>query len=231
MLKNQYILETIAHGLGDMLDQFVFVGGSVIELYASHNIFADVRQTDDVDCIVEVSSKANYDALEYKLRQYGFLDDMSEDAPICRKLYQGIKVDFMPTEESILQFTNRWYKKGFQKAQFYPLSDKKYIKILPASYFIAAKLEAFFSPYRKYNLDVYASHDFEDIIYILDNCDNIVQLIATSDSSVKSYIQQQFNFLLKNKPIIYALNGILRDEENEAKVFGIFKNIASSKIQ
>jgi hypothetical protein len=35
MLKNNSILETIALGLGDMLDQFVFVGGSVIELYAT----------------------------------------------------------------------------------------------------------------------------------------------------------------------------------------------------
>jgi predicted nucleotidyltransferase len=155
---------------------------------------------------------------------------MSEDAPICRKLYKGIKVDFMPTDENILQFTNKWYKEGFKKAQFYPLSAHKSIKILTAPYFIASKLEAFFSPYRKYALDPYASHDFEDIIYILDNCPNILQLIIEADTLVKTYIQQQFDFLLNNKPIVYALNGILRDDENEARLLDIFKSISTLKI-
>jgi predicted nucleotidyltransferase len=151
---------------------------------------------------------------------------MEEDAPICRKLYKGIKVDFMPTEENILQFTNKWYKEGFKYAQFYAISDKTNIKILPVPYFIATKLEAFFSPFRKYNLDLYASHDFEDIVYILDNCDTIIQHIEQSDKTVKVYIQQQFDYLLKNKPVIYALNGILRDNENEARILAIFEKLA-----
>lgn len=230
MPNNKHILETIAHGFGDMLDQFVFVGRTVVELYASSNAFTDVRQTDDVDCVVEVTSLSKFYALEEKLRDYGFHDDMSEDAPICRKLYKGIKVDIMPTEEHILQFTNKWYKEGFKNAETYPLLEQKPIKILPVSYFIAAKLEAFFSPYRKYQLDVYASHDFEDIIYILDNCNDITSKINHSDKAVKGYIQQQFGFLLKNKPIIYALNGILRDSDNETRVFQIFETISSLKI-
>jgi predicted nucleotidyltransferase len=142
-------------------------------------------------------------------------------------LYKGIKVDFMPTEENILQFTNKWYKEGFKYAQLYAISDKTSIKILPAPYFISTKLEAFFSPFRKYNLDLYASHDFEDIVYILDNCDNIVQLIEQSDETVKAYIRHQFDYLLKNKPVIYALNGILRDYENEARILAIFKKLVN----
>jgi hypothetical protein len=172
MPKNVLILEAVAHGLSDMLDQFVFVGGTVVELYASSETYQEARETDDVDCIVEVASRASYYILEEKLRTLGFNDDMDIDAPICRKLYKGIKVDIMPTDEHILQFTNKWYKEGFGNTQNFALSSEKHIKILTAPYFIASKLEAFFSPYRKYNLDVYASHDFEDIIYILDNCDN-----------------------------------------------------------
>jgi predicted nucleotidyltransferase len=226
MIKNRLILETVAHGLGDLLDQFVFVGGTVVGLYASSDTYSEVRETDDVDCVVEVSSLANYYNLEEKLRELGFHDDMEEGAPICRKRYKGIKVDFMPTEEHILQFTNKWYKEGYKYAQFYTISDNKNIKILPAPYFLATKLEAFFSPFRQYHLDAYASHDFEDIVYILDNCDNILQLIDQTDKTVKSYIQQQFDFLLKNKPIVYALNGILRDNENEARVFAIFEQLS-----
>ena len=98
---NKKILETVATGLGDMLPQFVFVGGTVVELYAPPSIRTEVRFTDDVDCVVEVASRARYYDLEEKLRAIGFQDDMDEDAPICRKLYQGIKVDIMPTDESI----------------------------------------------------------------------------------------------------------------------------------
>lgn len=230
MLKNRIALEIVAKGLGDMLDQFVFVGGTVVELYASSDTYAESRQTEDVDCVVEVASLASYYILEEKLRDLGFYDDMDEDAPICRKRYNGIKVDVMPTNENILQFTNKWYAEGFQNAQNYALSKVYSIKILTVPYFIAAKLEAFFSPYRKYNLDPYASHDFEDIIYILDNCDNILSLIENANSNVKTYIQQKFDYLLKNKPIIYALNGILRDTENEKRVFQIFESISDPSV-
>lgn len=225
MFKNKTILSIVAEGLGDMIDQFVFVGGTVVELYASSESYQESRQTDDVDCVIEVTSLANYYLLEEKLRTYGFYDDMDVDAPICRKLYKGIKVDIMPTNEDILQFTNKWYKHGFVCAQNYALSSDRHIKILTAPYFIAAKLEAFFSPCRTYNLDVYASHDFEDIIYILDNCEGILQLIENSDNSVKTYIQQQFDYLLKNKPIVYALSGILRDDENEKRILNIIERI------
>lgn len=230
MLKNRFILETVADGLGDMLEQFVFVGGTVVELYAASDTYQEARQTDDVDCIVEVTSLANYYVLEEKLRSLGFYDDMSEEAPICRKLYRNIKVDIMPTEEHILQFSNQWYKEGFVYAQNYALSSEKQIKILTPPYFIAAKLEAFFSPYRQYNLDVYASHDFEDIIYILDNCAKIEALIANANKTVRTFIRDKFLYLLENKPVMYAFNGILRDDENEERVLSIFKNISYNSI-
>jgi hypothetical protein len=227
MPNNTFILETIAKGLGEILNQFVFVGGTVVELYASSDTYQEARQTDDVDCVVEVTSLANYYVLEEKLRQLGFKDDMFEDGPICRKLYKGIKVDVMPTEEHILKFSNRWYKEGFSNAQNHVLTSSTTIKILPVSYFIASKLEAFFSSSRAHNNDVYASHDFEDIIYILDNCDNIIEQIQTTNDSVKSYIQGKFDFLHKNKPLIYALSGILRDDENEVKVLKIIERIST----
>ena len=71
MFKNKIILSIVAEGLGDMIDQFVFVGGTVVELYASSETYQESRQTDDVDCVVEVSSLANYYVLEEKLRAYG----------------------------------------------------------------------------------------------------------------------------------------------------------------
>jgi predicted nucleotidyltransferase len=229
MGNNYRILEMVATGLSDILPQFVFVGGTVVELYASIAVRSEARFTDDVDCVVEVASLAIYYDLEARLRLLGFQDDMDTDAPICRKLYQGIKVDIMPTDETILKFTNRWYREGFLYAQDYPLSDQLTIKILPVAYFIASKLEAFFSPYRKYHLDMYASHDFEDIIYVLDNCLQIVTLVKKSNVLVKTYLSEKFSYLLQQKSLVYALAGILRDRENEERVLLIMKKMASMK--
>jgi hypothetical protein len=229
MNNNQRILETVAIGLSDILQQFVFVGGTVVELYASMAVRSEARFTDDVDCVVEVASLTIYYELEAKLRLLGFQDDMDTDAPICRKLYQGIKVDIMPTDETILKFTNRWYREGFLHAQDYPLSNQISIKILPVAYFMASKLEAFFSPYRKYHLDMYASHDFEDIIYVLDNCLQVVTLIENSNILVRIYLSEKFNYLLQQKSLVYALSGILRDSENEHRVLNIIKKIGLKK--
>jgi predicted nucleotidyltransferase len=227
MVNNKHLLERVAIGLNDLLPQFVFVGGTVVELYASLAVRSEARFTEDVDCVVEVGSLAHYYDLEEKLRLLGFQEDMDTDAPICRKLYQGIKVDIMPTDETILKFTNRWYKEGFLQAEDYPLSEQIRIKILPVAYFIASKLEAFFSPYRKYQLDMYASHDFEDIIYVLDNCLQIVTRVQKSNLSVRTYLAEKFKYLLQQKSLVYALAGILRDSENEDRVLRIMKQIVA----
>ena len=42
--------------------------------------------------------------------------------------------------------------------------------------------------------------------------------------------REKFLYLLENKPVMYALNGILRDDENEERVLNIFKNIIYDSI-
>lgn len=48
-------------------------------------------------------------------------------------------------------------------------------------------------------IDFYGSHDYEDIIYVLDNRTSIVDEILTSDNAVKNYIQQELA-LIANHP-------------------------------
>jgi hypothetical protein len=61
-----------------------------------------------VDVIVEVGSHAAYATLGERLRKLGFKEDTSEDAPVCRWLIEGVKVDVMPTSAAVLGFGNRW---------------------------------------------------------------------------------------------------------------------------
>jgi hypothetical protein len=78
------MLQIVANGLGDFKDDMVFVGGAVVELYASNPELSDIRPTLDVDCVIELRSKITYAKLEDDLRALGFANDTSKGAPICR---------------------------------------------------------------------------------------------------------------------------------------------------
>jgi hypothetical protein len=45
------------------------------------------------------------------------------------------------------------------------------------------------------------SHDFEDIIYILDNCIDILDNIKNADEDVKNYLKTECESLLENEGI------------------------------
>jgi len=51
---------------------------------------------------VEVASYAEYARFSKRLRNLGFSEDSSEGAPICRWLIDRMKLDVMPTDETIL---------------------------------------------------------------------------------------------------------------------------------
>ena len=67
-------IKTVNEALGDLKENFVFVGGATVSLYADR-MTEEVRPTDDVDVLVEIWSRWDYAALEEKLRQTGFVID------------------------------------------------------------------------------------------------------------------------------------------------------------
>jgi len=68
--------------------------------------------TDDVDILIELINYEGYAAIEEKLREKGFVNDV-DSGVICHYMVQGIVVDVMPTSDEILGFSNKWYKPGF----------------------------------------------------------------------------------------------------------------------
>jgi hypothetical protein len=135
MSLNKMMLTTVAEGLADLLPDMVFVGGAVVELYIPDDIeIAEVRQTEDVDCVAEITGRNDFTELEERLRKLGF---QHEKNIICRWIYKDVIVDVMPTDEKILGFSNRWYREGITHAISYHLSDTTVINILPVTWFIA----------------------------------------------------------------------------------------------
>lgn len=196
-------LRSVANILSAYREQIVFVGGATLSLYASRPELTSIRSTDDVDVVVELVTTGDFYLLQQQLLSLGFTHDTN--APILsRFLYQGLKVDFMPTDPSILGFTNRWYKEGIQQKIEINLGEQVKVYIFSAPYFLASKMEAFLGRGKS---DLFASHDLEDMVYVLDHRPTILEEIRVAPQSVRTYLVEHFNNLMKNSLFEEALLG------------------------
>ena len=75
-----------------------------------------------------------YHWLADQLRQLGFIEDISEDAPICRWKADDVILDIMPTDPKILGFGNQWFTPAFEASEWTVLPSGKQIRLLPAPY-------------------------------------------------------------------------------------------------
>lgn len=183
---NLFRLKVIAEGLGELNQQVVFVGGSVAELYADNPAATEIRMTEDVDCVIELATYRGLSVLEEALRKKGFSNDMTPGAPICRWTYKNEVVDIMPDDKNVLGFTNQWYKPAFVNRITISLAGGVSIFILPATYYIATKIEAIKD---RGGNDWRSSHDFEDLIYVLNNNKTFLELYDSEENiELKSYL-------------------------------------------
>jgi len=189
------MLETISSGLKSIISEIVFVGGSVIPFYIEDEAVEDIRVTDDVDCVFELLSRTKYYELEEKLSSLGFKHSLEKDAPVCRWIYESVKVDIMPTDEAILGFSNQWFKKGFHETKNVVLPNGLQIKILNISFFIAAKIETFRG---RGNSDFRISHDIEDIITVLDGQKSFDKFYSETNVEVKLFLKSEFKLFLES---------------------------------
>jgi len=197
-------LRIISSALQEINDEVIYVGASVAELYADNPELSEIRPTYDVDCIIELSSYHKYSILEEKLRNKGFKHDFSTKSIICRWIFQGVIVDIMPTDEKILGFSNKWYIEGAKTKQKKELANGIAIHILSPQFYLASKLEAHLS---RGGNDLRQSHDFEDIIYMLENCSDLRNNIT--DTIVQSFLQKEFSKLLQNPGLQEAVESAL----------------------
>jgi hypothetical protein len=95
---NRQPLVTTARLLRPILNELVFVGGSVAGLLITDKGAPDVRATGDVDTIAEITSYAEYVRFSERLRSLGFSEDASAGAPLCRWRQGPAVLDVMPQD-------------------------------------------------------------------------------------------------------------------------------------
>ncbi len=211
---NRALFESVVSLLAPVLDELVFVGGCTTGIFVTDPAAGDIRPTKDVDAIVDVTSYAQYTVLSDRLRALGLVEDTSEGAPLCRWRQGSVIVDVMPTDASVLGFSNRWYPLAIATAQRLDIAGHA-ARIVTPALFIATKLEAF---HGRGHDDVFASHDLEDIITVVDGRPEIVDDVAAADEQARAYISADIRSLLDNPDFVEALAGfLLPDAASQAR--------------
>lgn len=185
---------------------YAFLGGSIVPLLVDDPNLHQIRPTLDVDIIVHVITQYEYAAFEQRLRQEGFVNDMSEGAPLCRYLLEGHKVDIMPISSSAIGLSSRWFPQALSSAEPRFVGIDETVPVIRPSYFLATKLEAFKD---RGNKDYQASHDLEDLLAVIDGCERIVDQIAQEPQDLREYLAHEFSELLDQRAFREALPGHL----------------------
>ena len=210
------MIRHVAERLGNLRKLVVFLGGAVTGLLLTDAAAPEARSTKDVDIIVEIGSYTEYAHFEEALRSLGLIQ--VQDV-ICRWNFGGVLVDVMPTDETVLGFSNRWYSHALETAEDYDLTAGLIIRLVTAPCFVATKLEAFRHPHRENGGDYLLSRDMADIIAVLDGRQELVSEIISSDEGVRVFLQEQFQQMLSDRDFWDALPAhLLPDEASQRRL-------------
>ena len=122
----------------------------------------------------------------------------------------------MPTKTKVLGFGNEWYKAAFDTAIQTTLPSGTKIRLIQAPYFLATKLAAFYS---RGAGDYILSHDFEDIVALIDGREELVDEIASTDATLRAHLAESIAIFLADSDFHAALPGHLPgDAANQARL-------------
>ena len=188
----------------------VFTGGATLNLYTDDTAKEEVRFTDDIDVVIELATYSDFALLEEELRNVGFKNNPTM---LSRYNYKGIQVDIMSTN-TVLNFTNKWYAPSFALAEDVLVEHGQSIRIFPFFSFIACKLEAYLGRGRG---NLRTSHDFEDIVYVINNNTKAATLLQQAPLEIKKYLKEQFSGLIKQAVFEEAIAGHMPSNEGLRK--------------
>lgn len=212
---NLDILIKVAEKLGELREQVVFVGGCAVGLLITDSFAPEIRPTQDVDFIVEITTRKEYYKFSEQLRQKDFKEDISAKI-LCRWRLEDCIVDVMPTNSEVLGFSNRWYTEAMHNSTRFDLTPKLSIRLVSAPYFIATKLEAFRGRGKN---DFVMSADLEDIISVIDGRDELLAEIKLASLELKNYIAQEIDSLLQASAFVQNLAGFVPgDPGSQARI-------------
>jgi Nucleotidyl transferase AbiEii toxin, Type IV TA system len=208
-VRNVGILEEAARLLGPLSAEVVFLGGSAVGLWISDPGAPDPRPSRDVDVVIEVVGLSAYYQFGERLRKRGFNEDM-DSGVICRwKHEHGLLLDVMPTDDSILGFSNPWYAPAIAHAMVVTLPNGQDIRAAAPPFLMATKLEAFNNRGRG---DYLGSRDFQDLVALVDGRPELVSEVSKAPEQSRAYIAREIHRLMDDPYMTDGIAGSLRPD-------------------
>lgn len=198
-MKTREMLIQAARALGDLSSRVVFTGGATIAEYLDLPPLEAPRPTIDVDVVVELATRREYNEFMGELDGFGWSHPQLEEEahPICRRRTpNGLLVDVMPSDPSVLGFANRWYAEGFARTFEIELDDACVIHLFPADVLLASKLQAFADRGRG---DWYASHDLEDVITVLEGRAALLEEVQGASPELREFVRNWAETLRRHR--------------------------------
>ena len=203
---NLQSLELVAKALEPLLGEFVLVGGCAVGLLITDTARPPVRHTVDVDLVVEVTTKYGYYELSSKLRDLGFSE--TGDV-ICRWTKDSLLVDVMPSDGSVLGFTNKWYDLALRTAISRSLASGLNVRHASPALFVATKIESF----NNRGGGDFLHHDIEDIVNVVDGRQELLDEVRLAPPEVQLFIQEEIDAMLATRDFTEVLPRHLRPNQ------------------
>lgn len=224
------LVELAAIALGPLVDEVVFVGAAVLPVWITEKEVLPLRATDDTDCVIDVSTKARYDAFGERLRAQGLRED-KDSKVLCRWRVpeSDLIVDVMPAEQSILGFTGKWVHLAHRKgmSEEFEIGRAGSARIVRPELWTAMKLDAFAT---RGNNDFYSSKDFEDLVSIVRGRPSLIEELKSSRRDVREFAATSILSLTRSKQfevgVIGAIAQIGSDQIADEIVLPRFAEIA-----
>lgn len=185
MSANRELLVRAARKLGVLVEELVFVGGAIVELYLTDPASPRVRPTTDTDVICEVTTYTAYYRLGERLRELGFRQHVDRADPVYRWRSGADVVDVMPIDPRVLGFSNEWYPLAIRTSIPFDLEPELTIRIPVPAVFLASKLAAHEG--RGVD-DPLMSQDLEDVVALLAGRPELPDEVASGTVKTRRWI-------------------------------------------
>ena len=129
----------------------------------------------------------------------------------------------MPTDEVVLGFSNRWYVEAASSAIRVQLPSGRSVNLISGPAFLGTKFEAFRT---RGHGDMLTSHDFEDIINVLEGRSRVVEEFRAASPPLKTYLSATFGQVMATTSFVDMLPGLVAyDELHEQRVSAVLQRI------
>lgn len=199
-------LEPVITDLGDLAENLTLVGGCLTPLLITDAAAPPPRATIDIDLVVEAASQVAFDRISGAMRRRGFRPGDETGDPICRFRKGTTIIDLLPTERQVLGFGSRWYALAAATAILAALPNSRHLRHATAPCFLATKLDAFRGRGRG---DYLASHDFEDIVAVVDGRPELAAELAAAPGELRDWIRDEIAHMNSERGFLDSLPGMV----------------------